>query len=369
MEDLVKEQLFNSVYRGKKVFLTGHTGFKGSWLLYWLYCLGAEVFGYSKDVPSDPSHFELLKLPAESLIADIRDKNTLFDAVKKFQPDIIFHLAAQPLVRYSYQHPLETFETNVLGTANVFEAARCCKSVKAIVNVTSDKAYENLEIDIAYKETDRMGGYDPYSASKGCAELIVNSYRNSFFNVEQYGTTHHILLASARAGNVIGGGDWADDRLIPDIVKASVASKPVSIRYPEATRPWQHVLEPLSGYLLLGQALLEGKKEFADGWNLGPLLNETLSVKDVLHRMKKTWWDLEYNISEDTHPHEAHLLRLDCEKANQKLKWFPVWSMEDAISITAEWYKSYYEKGVLSTKENLERYIMNAKNKQLSWAC
>lgn len=360
--------LFGSVYRGKKVFLTGHTGFKGSWLALWLHELGAEVRGYSLDYPSSPNHFSLLRLPVCSVMADIRDRERLQKEVNDFQPDLVFHLAAQPLVRYSYRHPVETFETNVLGTVNVFDACRHCPSVKAIVNITSDKAYENTEQDVAYRETDRMGGYDPYSASKGCAELVVNSYRNSFFNLAQYGRGHRLLLASARAGNVIGGGDWAADRLIPDIVTNSAANRPVSIRNPNATRPWQHVLEPLSGYLLLGQLLLQEKKEAADGWNFGPLLNETLPVEGVLHRMKSVWENLSYRIEQTaSQPHEAHLLRLDCTKANQKLQWYPVWDTETAIRQTALWYKAYYANGALLTREDLQHYISDAKTKGLTW--
>lgn len=360
--------LFSSIYKGKKVFLTGHTGFKGSWLAFWLQELGAEVRGYSLDYPSMPNHFSLLKLGTQSVMADIRDKERLNKAIHDFQPEIVFHLAAQPLVRYSYQHPAETFETNVMGTVNVFDACRRCDSVKAIINVTSDKAYENLELDIAYKETDRMGGYDPYSASKGCAELVVNSYRNSFFNLAHYGKSHHLLLASARAGNVIGGGDWATDRLIPDIVTSSAANQPVSIRNPRATRPWQHVLEPLSGYLLLGQLLLQGKKAAADGWNFGPLSNETLPVEGVLAKMKAVWPNLTYNIVQSPEqPHEAHLLRLDCTKANQQLRWYPVWDTDTAIQKTAAWYKDFYSHHELSTKDNLQAYISDAKTKGLTW--
>ena len=362
------ESLFKAVYKNKRVFLTGHTGFKGSWLAFWLQHLGAEVMGYSHAIPSCPNHFELLQINLHSVMADIRDAKTLSETIIQFKPDIIFHLAAQPLVRYSYHNPVETFETNVLGTVNVFQAARQCQSVKAIVNITSDKAYENLELDVAYKETDKMGGYDPYSASKGCAELVVNSYRNSYFNLKNYKASHHLLLASARAGNVIGGGDWAMDRLIPDIVKASAVNKPVTIRNPFATRPWQHVLEPLSGYLLLGQLLLEGRKEVADGWNFGPKQNETIQVQEVLQIMKQTWSNLQFSINcNDDQPHEANLLRLDCSKANDLLKWYPVWDMEVAIKKTASWYKTYYDCGYVLTKQDLEDYVKDAKSKNITW--
>jgi CDP-glucose 4,6-dehydratase len=363
------EELFNSIYNNKKVLITGHTGFKGSWLALWLSKLGAKVLGYSDKVPTSPSHFHLLNLPYVSIYGDIRDKVKLFDTIQTFQPEIIFHLAAQPLVRFSYNNPIETFETNILGTANILEAARNCKSVQAIVNITSDKAYENTELDIAYKETDRMGGYDPYSASKGAAELVVSSYRNSFFNLKDYGVTHQILLASARAGNVIGGGDWAEDRLIPDIVKASIDNKPVSIRHPNATRPWQHVLEPLSGYLLLGKLLLQGKKEFADGWNFGPTNYETLKVEEVLLQMKNIWTDLHYIVERNAILlHEANLLRLDCTKANTNLNWFPVWTMEKTIEKTAFWYKQFYNDQNIITVEQLDEYVDDAKKNSIVWS-
>ena len=366
---MVDTGLFNNAYRDKKVLLTGHTGFKGSWLAYWLHELGADVTGLSLDIPTSPNHFDLLQPSISSLTGDIRDFEIVEEVFKKSQPDIVFHLAAQSLVRNSYQYPLKTFDTNIMGTAHMFEAARICKSVKAILNITSDKCYENLETDVAYKETDRMGGYDPYSASKGCAELIVNSYRNSFFNDNDYKSTHHILLASARAGNVIGGGDWADDRLIPDIVKASEKDEPVKIRSPKSTRPWQHVLEPLSGYLLLGSKLLQEEKEIADGWNFGPKNNEALTVEEVLNKMKVVWGNLKYEINSDPHQlHEASLLRLDCSKANKQLNWFPVWDMNTAIEKTANWYKAFYDNGYLRTKEDLHSYIEDARSQQIEWA-
>lgn len=361
--------MFHSIYKNRKVLITGHSGFKGSWLALWLNRLGADVLGYSDKIPTTPSHFQLLDLSVNTIYGDIRDKAKVIQTVKDFKPEIIFHLAAQPLVRFSYNNPIETFETNILGTANVFEAARISQSVRAIVNITSDKAYENLEQDIAYKETDRMGGFDPYSASKGAAELVVNSYRNSFFNLKDYNISHQILLASARAGNVIGGGDWAEDRLIPDIVKASILKKPVQIRNPKATRPWQHVLEPLSGYLLLGQRLLEEKKEFADGWNFGPLNNETLKVEEVLLQMKNIWNDLQYEIkNSESNPHEANLLRLNCEKANTLLKWLPIWDMETSIEKTAFWYKNFYENKMVISNLQLKEYVSIAEKQNIIWA-
>ncbi len=369
METMVNTGLFNNVYQGRKVLLTGHTGFKGSWLAYWLHELGAVVTGLSLDIPTYPNHYNLLQPAISSLTGDIRNFKDVEEAFKESQPEIIFHLAAQSLVRNSYQHPLKTFDTNVIGTVNIFEAARRCNTVKAIVNITSDKCYENLESDIAYKETDRMGGYDPYSASKGCAELVANSYRNSFFNINNFKATHRILLASARAGNVIGGGDWAEDRLIPDIIRASVKDQPVMIRNPQSTRPWQHVLEPLSGYLLLGSKLLEERKEISDGWNFGPKNNETLTVEEVLNKMKMVWSNLKFKINSDPLQfHEASLLKLDCSKANSQLNWSPVWSMDTAIEKTADWYKAFYTNGDLLTKDDLDSYIENAKSQQIEWA-
>jgi CDP-glucose 4,6-dehydratase len=253
-----------SFYRGKKIFITGHTGFKGSWLAFWLTKLGANIVGYALPPQTIPNHFDLLGLDMESHLENINDLEKLQKAIVTAKPDIVFHLAAQPLVRYSYLHPTETYQTNIMGTANVLEASRHCPSIKAIIVVTTDKCYENLEQQKGYVETDRMGGYDPYSSSKGCAELVVSSYRNSFFNLSDYNQKHNVLLASARAGNVIGGGDWSEDRLIPDIIKSAIKGKPTSIRFPNATRPWQHVLEPLKGYLMLGEKLFNGNIDFRE---------------------------------------------------------------------------------------------------------
>lgn len=329
--------MFNQIYKGKKVFVTGHTGFKGSWLCLWLQQLGAEVMGFSIDLPSMPAHFDLLNLKIIDQRGDIRNNHLIIQAIVDFQPDIIFHLAAQPLVRLSYSEPFSTFNTNVMGTINVFEAARKCKSCKAIVNITSDKCYENKEWEKGYVETDAMGGFDPYSASKGCAELVTSSWRRSF--MEQEG----ILLASARAGNVIGGGDWASDRLLPDIFKSSSLGKKVKIRNPFSTRPWQHVLEPLSGYLLLGQKLLEGKNEFAEGWNFGPDEEDSKTVETVLNETRKHWSEIDFEIEKvDNQPHEAGLLRLNINKSKQILKWNPIWHFSKTIEVTSLWYKDFY---------------------------
>ncbi|MFH0976233.1 MAG: CDP-glucose 4,6-dehydratase [Spirochaetota bacterium] len=362
------ETLFNNIYKNKKVIVTGHTGFKGSWLALWLNQLGADVCGYSLEAPTQPNHFSLLSTEVQSIFDDIRNKEAIGKAINAFKPDIIFHLAAQSLVRPSYQNPVETFETNVIGTLNVFEACRKLNSVKAIVNITSDKCYENQEWLWGYRENDPMGGFDPYSASKGCSEIATSSFRNSFFNIDRYGFSHNTLLASARAGNVIGGGDWAVDRLIPDIMRATDKSIEVLIRSPHAIRPWQHVLEPLSGYLLLGQKLLQEKKEYADAWNFGPNHGGAIEVIEVLNTIKKYWDKINYTVQEDiNNPHEAALLRLDCSKAHLLLNWNPVWDINSTIEKTACWYKSFYEQKELLSKKDLNNYIKDAKKKNIVW--
>ena len=363
------ENLFGEIYKNKTVLVTGHTGFKGSWLVYWLNQMGAKVVGYSLEAPTTPNHIELLKLDIISIIGDIRDLDKLNQVFNEYKPDIVFHLAAQPLVRLSYENPIETYETNVIGTLKVFEASRI-NNVKAIVNITSDKAYENKEWVWGYRENDPMGGYDPYSSSKGCADLLATSYRNSYFNINEYKKTHNTLLATCRAGNVIGGGDWAKDRLITDIMISVSQGKKVSIRNPKATRPWEHVLEPLSGYLHIGQKLLEEKVEFAEAWNFGPTDEGSITVEKVVKNVKKHWDKIDYEINQDPNQlHEANLLKLDCTKANTILKWKDVWDSETTFEKTVKWYKEYYEedKKVL-TQIDLESYIANAKIKNLEWA-
>ena len=362
------QSLFKGVYKDKTVLVTGHTGFKGSWLVYWLSRMGARVIGYSLEAPTEPNHIGLLNLEITSVIGDIRDQKKLDETFVKYQPEIVFHLAAQPLVRLSYDQPVETYETNVMGTLKVFEACRKCESVKAIVNITSDKAYENREWIWGYRENDPMGGYDPYSSSKGCAELLASSYRNSYFNVNDYGNKHKTLMASCRAGNVIGGGDWAQDRLITDIMLAVSKNEKVKIRNPYATRPWQHVLEPLSGYLHVGQKLLEGNKEFAEGWNFGPSDEGSISVEEVVKYIRKYWDKIDYelNLSAE-HPHEANLLKLDCSKAHIKLKWKDVWDSQTTFEKTTGWYKTFYEDHRLLTHDDLDTYVNDAKSKKLEW--
>lgn len=361
--------MFDNVYKDRKVFVTGNTGFKGSWLVLWLLKLGANVFGYSLDIPTDPNHHEILNLDFETIFGDVRDLEKLRKAIESFHPDIVFHLAAQSLVRKSYESPVETFESNVIGTVNVFEACRRIESVMAIVNVTSDKCYENREWIWGYRENDTVGGHDPYSASKGCAEIVTESYRKSFFPLDNYQKTHQTLVVSVRAGNVIGGGDWGDDRLVPDIMRAASQNKKVHIRNPHATRPWQHVFEPLSGYLLLGKLLLEGKKGFSGAWNFGPTDEGHRNVLSVMMELQKHWANIDYQIkANEKNPHEANLLKLDCSKAYAKLKWKSVWDSSTTFAKTAQWYKEYYESGHVRSEEQLAKYTTDAKQKQISWA-
>lgn len=363
------ESLFGGVYKNKKVLLTGHTGFKGSWLALWLQQMGAIVYGYSLDNEDEVNHFSLLNLDIEEKIGDIRNEEVLQQYFNDIQPDIVFHLAAQALVRKSYDDPVETFSTNVMGTLNIFEASRKTPSVKAIINVTTDKCYENKEWEWGYRENEAMGGYDPYSASKGCSELLTSSYRNSYFNNNDYGKKHNVLLASGRAGNVIGGGDWAVDRLIPDIIKAAAIKKTVLIRNPLATRPWQHVLEPLSGYLTLGYKLLQKEISVADGWNFGPDIHSNIQVGDIVKLSNEYWNAIQIEISKNSNEHhEANLLMLDCTKANKTLKWKAVWGIDKTIDKTISWYKSYYENNKLLSLEDLTEYISDAQSANILWA-
>lgn len=362
------QSLFSGIYKDKTVLVTGHTGFKGSWLVYWLKQMGANVIGYSLEAPTTPNHIELLDLDIISVIGDIKDLEKLNQTFEEYKPDIVFHLAAQPLVRLSYEDPINTYETNVMGTLKVFEACRKA-NVRAIINITSDKAYENKEWIWGYRENDPMGGYDPYSSSKGCADILAASYRNSYFNTHDYKKTHNTLLASCRAGNVIGGGDWAKDRLITDIMLSVSQGKKVTIRNPHATRPWQHVLEPLSGYLHVGQKLLEEKVEFGEAWNFGPSDEGSITVEEVVKHVKKHWDTIDYKINKDPNQlHEANLLKLDCSKAHILLKWKDVWGSETTFEKTVKWYKYFYEEDAKTlTKEDLENYVNDAKSKNIEW--
>lgn len=330
-------------WHGKKVLLTGHTGFKGSWLSLWLQSLGAYVTGYALAPPTNPSLFDVAVVAngMTSIIGDIRDLDKLQAVFAEYQPEIVIHMAAQPLVRYSYQNPVETYSTNVMGTVNVLEAVRHCSTVKAVVNITTDKCYENREWIWGYRENEPMGGYDPYSNSKGCAELVTAAYRNSYFNYDKY-KEHGVALASARAGNVIGGGDWAEDRLIPDVMRALTQGKSVNIRSPHAIRPWQHVLEPLSGYLLLAQKLYEEGATFAEGWNFGPNDEDAKPVQWIVDNLTKSWGEgASWTLLEGDHPHEAHYLKLDCSKAKARLGWVSKWSLDDALVSIVDWQKNY----------------------------
>jgi len=325
----------------RRVFLTGHTGFKGGWLALWLQQLGAEVCGVALDPSSDPNLFTeaAVSRGLRSEIADIRDLARLKAILKEHRPEIVFHLAAQPLVRASYEDPVGTYTTNVIGTVNVLEAVRACDSVRAVVVITTDKCYENKEWVWPYRETDRLGGYDPYSNSKACAELVVGSYRNSFFSPEDY-SHHGVAIATARAGNVVGGGDWSKDRLIPDIMRAFAAKQPVVIRNPHAVRPWQHVLEPLSGYLKLAEKLFESGPAFGDAWNFGPDESDAKPVDWIVKQLAHEWGsDAQWQLDDRSQPHEAQILKLDCSKAAYSLNWRPALSLTEALRLTADWYR------------------------------
>lgn len=325
-------------WRGKRVFLTGHTGFKGGWLALWLQAMGAEVHGYALNPPTETNLFtvaEVGKGMASSVIADIRDASKFSEAIKSAKPQIVFHLAAQPLVRYSYAQPAETYAVNVMGTVNLLEAVRATPGVKAVVNVTTDKCYENREWVWGYRENEPMGGFDPYSSSKGCAELVTAAYRRSFL------APAGIALASARAGNVIGGGDWAADRLIPDFLRALDAGETLRIRSPQSTRPWQHVLEPLSGYLMLAERLYADGAAFAEAWNFGPSDEDARSVQWIIGRLAEMRKDVNWQCDETPQPHEAHYLKLDSSKAHTQLNWQPRWQLATALDKTVEWHQAW----------------------------
>ncbi|MFH2139928.1 MAG: CDP-glucose 4,6-dehydratase [Pseudomonadota bacterium] len=347
-------------WRGKKVFLTGHTGFKGSWLSLWLQQLGAEVTGYALQAPTNPSLFEVANVAQgmTSIIGDIRDAEALSKAMRDAAPDIVIHMAAQPLVRYSYVNPVETYSTNVMGTVHLLEAVRQTPSVRAVVNVTSDKCYDNKEWVWGYRENEAMGGFDPYSNSKGCAELVTSAYRNSFFNPEKY-ADHRVALASGRAGNVIGGGDWADDRLIPDILRAISDNKPVVIRSPYAIRPWQHVLEPLSGYLLLAEKLYMQGVTYAEGWNFGPADEDAKPVQWIVEQLTQQWGEgARWQLDGGEHPHEAHYLKLDCSKAKMRLNWQPRWHLGHTLEMIVSWQQAWLAKQDMRsfTLKQIEQY-------------
>lgn len=325
-------------WKGRRVFLTGHTGFKGGWLSLWLQSMGAEVYGYALNPPTEENLYSVANVAkgmASSKIGDIRDAESFLSAMQEALPEIVFHLAAQPLVRYSYTHPTETYAINVMGTVNMLEAVRKTASVRAVVNITTDKCYENREWVWGYRENEAMGGFDPYSSSKGCAELVTSAYRQSFFEPAGVG------LASARAGNVIGGGDWAEDRLIPDFLRAMDAGKTLEIRSPLSTRPWQHVLEPLSGYLALAEHLYTEGLPFAEGWNFGPVDEDARSVKWIVEQLAEMRNDVRWECDQNPQPHEANYLKLDSSKAHSQLAWHPRWRLSTALQKTLDWHEAW----------------------------
>ena len=370
--------LFRGAYENKTVLVTGHTGFKGSWLTLWLRSLGAKVVGYSLEPPTEPNLFTAARVGEgiEDLRGDVRDFASLAKAVRESRPDLVFHLAALSIVRESYLEPLDTYATNIMGTVHVLEAVRQMSGRCCIVNITSDKCYDNRGWAYAYRENDPMGGNDPYSSSKGCAELAAAAYRHSFFPPQRY-DQHGKAMVVARSGNVIGGGDWAVDRLVPDLVRSVSRGEPLGVRNPASTRPWQHVLEPLSGYLWLGAILCEGKMNLDLAWNFGPHAGDNLTVREVVEALlaamgRGRWVDLSEQSAAD-YRHEESALRLDCTKSATVLKWRPVWTIGDALQATARWYQGYYEQRSFDAREftlrQMEEYCQQARRGKLAWAC
>lgn len=363
--------MFDNFYKDKNILITGHTGFKGSWLSCWLHSLGSHVIGYALIPPTTPNLFEICDLATKTtnITGDVRNARELRNVFEEYQPEIVFHLAAQSLVRHSYKEPVETYETNVMGTVNVLEACRHTPSVRVVVVITSDKCYENYEQPFGYREEDPLGGPDPYSSSKGCAELVSNAYWRSYFNPDGC-SGHGVALATVRAGNVIGGGDWAVDRLIPDCLKALNDSKPIILRNPDAIRPWQHVLEPLYGYLLLGQHLYGYGKKYAGAWNFGPNNNDVKPVRWVVEHIAKMWGtSFSIEIKQDGSLHEIKHLKLDCSKAKLKLGWNPIWNLNGALEKTVEWYKAYYNHDAMINTtirqiREYEEYVKKGINQQ-----
>jgi CDP-glucose 4,6-dehydratase len=353
------ENLVN-LWQGRKVFLTGHTGFKGGWLSLWLAGMGAQIRGYALDPSTDPNLFTVASVAAalDDLRGDIRNYPDLESAMTEFRPEVVFHLAAQPLVRHSYADPLGTYATNVMGTAHVLEAVRKTPSVRAVVCVTTDKCYQNQEWVWPYRESDPLGGFDPYSSSKACAEIVSAAYRSSFFHLEPP-QSHQVALATARAGNVIGGGDWSDDRLIPDLIRGFQAGQPVPIRRPKAVRPWQHVLEPLHGYILLAERLLKNHSQFASSFNFGPADGDAWPVERIATELASMWGDgASWLCDSDSGVHEAGYLRLDSSRARTELGWQPQLDIESALDWTMSWYRTWHEGGDMlrATREQIAKY-------------
>lgn len=346
--------MFDDCYAGKRVFLTGHDSFKGSWMSLWLKTIGAHVTGFSLGPPTQPNHHDLLGLDIPATRADLRDREAVREAMLAARPEIVFHMAAQSSVLESYRSPLETFAVNAIGTAHVLEAARESPDLRAVVIVTTDKCYENNEWVWGYRETDALGGHDPYSTSKAMAELVAASYRRSYFAPADHGSSHNVLVASVRGGNIVGGGDWKEDRIVPDVVRAVTAGRKLLIRNPGSTRPWQHVLEPVCGYLMLGRRLLEGDRRCAGAWNFGPPEDGSRTVLAMVEELRKHWPEIDYDVAGAVRaPHEATLLKLDCSKARALLGWRPIWGFPELARHTAEWYRRHAADGLVDSSRQL----------------